>query len=145
MLKLMFRSGFGSGGFIIAIVIIIAGGAYLWRDKLIPSTDCEATITVYNRIDGTSIPQRVTLGGVSYEINSHIETEDKWASFTLNGGLDASVINPLAVARSGMPFRDSAIIKGVIVKVLKIGYTADQREFAEVCLSLSLAKRVALD
>lgn len=136
------RSGFGSGGFIFAIVIILAVSAYFWRDKLIPATGCEVTTTLYNRSsDGAGIPQNVTLGGVNYKIDSHIEAEDKWASFTVNGGGDTGVINPLAVAGSGMPFRDSAIIKGVIVKVTQIGITSDEREFAEVCLKLSLAKR----
>ncbi len=106
---------------------------------------CVKTITLQNRKDGASIPQKVTLGGKDYNIDSHIESEDNWASFSINGDigpkgkyynpLAPTVGNPLAVKGGSLPFPDSIVIQGVSIKFTKVGYTQSQQEFAEVCLN----------
>lgn len=106
---------------------------------------CEKIIVSYNRKDGSSIPQKVTLGGKGYEINSHIEAEDNWASFMVDGdigpigkyynSLAPKLGNPLTIKGNKLPFPDTIIIRGVSISLKKIGYTENRQEFAEVCLN----------
>ncbi|MEK7585085.1 MAG: hypothetical protein AAB455_01025 [Patescibacteria group bacterium] len=133
------KRGFGSGGFIIVILLFIIGGTYYYNEKYGPifkAAGCEKSVTLYNaKSDGASLPQTVNLRGASFRIDSHIEAEDKWASFNVNGSSGSSVANPLAVKGSGLPFPQTTSIKGLSITVKKIGLTSDGREFVQVCLS----------
>ena len=167
------KHGFGAIGVIIAILVIGGVGGYLWSQKSsnppansskdnsfttepAPSpvfSGCDKNIVSYNRKDGTSIPQLVTLRGKDYEINSHIEAEDNWASFTVDGeiGPIGRYYNPLA-PQAGNPlmvkggyFTDSSgeklsvpdkiVIKGISIMLTRVGYADNRQEFAEVCLN----------
>jgi len=121
--------------------------------RLAPSpvfSGCEKIIISYNRKDGSSIAQKVTLDGKDYEVNSHIEAEDNWASFSVDGDigpigkyynqLAPKVGNPLTVKDNSnkLPFPDSIVIKGISITLKKVGYTDSsvlRKEFAEACLN----------
>ena len=138
MLYCVLKRGFGSGGFIIVILLFIVGGTYYYNEKYGPifkAAGCDKMITLYSQRDGVSLPQTINFRGSNFRIDSHIEAEDKWASFTVNGDSGASVANPLAVAGSGLPFPHTTSIRGLSITLKQIGITSDGREFVQVCLS----------
>lgn len=163
------KQGFASVLVVLIILVLLGGGVYLYTKnktqapapvanletespsddevKTIPNlvSGCDKNIVSYNRKDGSSISQKVALGGKDYEINSHIEAEDNWASFTVDGDIGPIgkyynpraplAGNPLAVTGSNLPFPDTIEIKGLSITLKKVGYADNKQELAEVCLT----------
>lgn len=96
--------------------------------------ECEAIVFDDNQT------KKIVLEGKEYEIKSHIEAEDSWASFSVDGdkGLPGEFYNVwgnLLMAKgntSNVP--DTVIINGVSITLKQVGYNTQRHEFAEICI-----------
>ena len=72
-----------------------------------------------------------TVNGMDYEIKAHVEAEDNWASFNVNG----EVTNGLFKTQS------ATLADGSGITVYNIGY--DNNEFVEFCIKGAKCKDIS--
>jgi hypothetical protein len=76
-----------------------------------------------------------------YKIKAHIESEDKWASFSVNGDYgpkgkhySESWGNMLMVPGTNLYVSNSVIILNLKISLREVGYDTNQEEFAKICI-----------